>query len=293
MEEDMMRMIPVNAAIMLPSIILALYVVPHLFGVVYLAPFIVLGFLPIIRRFSPDYIGRNLYPTVAIVVLLVILLNILISISFVPLNAWDNFLVVPLNVETAITLTMALSVASVLEGIFSRSLARSIGYMTFSLLPLLDQVFVLYLMQQFGYGYIQAYYSAYSQQLMSLLALIVTGSTNIFGTDFAPPLSRYNFPIDPIMLVAMIISLAAILFYFIFIRETKLRGEVFAGVASALLLGGLLGFAVFYMVQITTPSGFELFVAALALIITGIYAARSTPERKARKKGTHKITNDW
>lgn len=293
MEEDMFKMIPVNAAIMLPSIVLSLYVVPHIIGVVYAIPFFILGFLPIIRRFSPDYIGRNLYPGVAIFVLLLILLNLLFAIGTVPLNSWDSFLVIPLNIETAITLTMALSVASVLEGIFSKSLARSIGYMTFSLLPLLDQVFVLFLMKQFGYGYVQAYYSAYTQQLMSMLALVVTGSTNIFGTNYAPPLSKYNFPIDPVMLVAMIVSLVAIMFYFIFIRETKLRGEVFAGVSSALLLGGLLGFAVFYMVQLATPSGFELFVASLALVVTLLYAARSTPERKARKKGARKMGNDW
>lgn len=293
MEEDLLKMIPLNTAIMLPSIVLALYVVPHIIGVVYSVPFFVLGFLPIVRRFSPDYIGRNLYPTVVILVLLLILLNLLISIGTVQLNAYDSFLVIPLNIETAITLTMALSVASILEGIFSKSLARSIGYMTFSLMPLLDQVFVLYLMNQYGYGYVQAYYSAYTQQLMSLLALIVTGSTNIFGTNFAPPLSKYSFPIDPVMLVAMIISLAAILLYFILIRETKLRGEVFSGVANALLLGGILGFAAFYAIQVAEQYGYQLFIASLALIIAIIYAARSTPERKARKKSGNKLKNDW
>lgn len=293
MDEDIYKMMPVNAAIMLPSIVLAVYVIPHLLGVVYIVPFFVLGFLPVIRRFSPDYIGRNLYPAVAIFVLLLILLNLLLAIGTVPHNGFDSFLVIPLNIETAITLTMALSVASVLEGIFSKSLARSIGYMTFSLLPLLDQVFVLYLMHQFDYGYVQAYYSAYTQQLMSLLALVVTGSTNIFGTNFAPPLSRYSFPIDPVMLASMIVSLAAVLFYFIFVRETRLRGEVFSGVASALMLGGILGFVVFYVIRLATPSGYQLFIAALALVITVLYAGRSTPERKARKKGSRKPGNDW
>lgn len=292
MEEDF-RMLPVNAAIMLPSIVLTLYVVPHIMGVVYAAPFLILSFLPLVKRFLPQPLARNLYPITAIFVLLLILLNILIASNLVPLNAWSSFLVIPLTTETAITLTMALSVASVFEGIFSKSLARSIAYLTFSLLPLLDQVFVLYLMQQFTYTYIQAYYAAYSQQVISLLALIVTGSTNIFGTKYPPPLSEYSFPIDPVMLVAMIISLAAIMLYFIVIRETKLRGEVFSGVASALLMGGLLGFGVFYAVQLTTPSGFELFTASLALVVTLVYAARSSPERKARKQGAPKQKNDW
>lgn len=293
MEDEMLKMIPVNAAIMLPSIVLALYVIPHIIGVVYAVPFFILGFLPVLRRFSPDYVGRNLYPAVVIFVLMLILLNLLLALGTVPLNMFDSFLVIPLNLETAITLTMALSVASVLEGIFSKSLARSIGYMTFSLMPLLDQVFVLYLMNQFSYGYVQAYYSAYTQQLMSLLALVVTGSTNIFGTNYAPPLSKYSFPIDPVMLAAMIVSLSAILLYFILIRETKLRGEVFAGVANALLLGGLLGFGAFYAIRIATQYGYQLFVASLTLIIALLYATRSTPERKARKKSGSKLKNDW
>lgn len=291
--EENMKMVPVNLAIMLPAIVLSFYVIPHILGVVYLVPFVILGLLPLVKRFLPKPVADNLYPVTAIVVLLIILLNLLIAMNLVQLNSFDRLLIIPLKTETAITLTMALSVAALFEGIFSRTLSRSIGYQTFSLLPLLDQVFVLFLMQKYGYTYIQAYYAAYSQQVFSLLALFLTGSTNILGTKYPPPLSEYSFPVDPVMLVAMIISLAAIMVYFIFIRETKLRSEVFSGVATALLAGGLVGFGVFYAIQLATPSGFELFVASLALVATLIYAARSSPERKARKKGAPKQKNDW
>lgn len=292
MEENQM-MIPVNIAIMLPAIVLSFYVIPHIISVVYLAPFVILGLLPLVKRLLPQPFAVNLYPVTAIIVLLIILLNLLIAMNMVAVNAFDRFMIIPLKTETAITLTMALSVAALFEGIFSKTLSRSIGYQTFALLPLLDQVFVLFLMQKYGYTYIQAYYSAYSQQVFSLLALLFTGSTNIYGTKFPPPLSEYTFPIDPVMLAAMIISLAAIMVYFIFIRETKLRSEVFSGVSTALLAGGLIGFGVFYAIQLSTPTGFELFVAALAIVITLLYAARSSPERKARKKGAPKQKNDW
>lgn len=291
--DETVKMLPVNIAIMLPSIVLALYVVPHILGVVYIVPFILLSFLPLVKRLLPQQFAANLYPIVAIFVLLVILLNLLMTLKLVQKDFLTSLLVIPLTTETAITLTMALSVAAILEGVFSRTLARSIGYQTFSLLPLLDQVFVLYLMHTSSYTYLQAYYAAYSQQVFSLMALLVTGSTNIFGTKYPPPLSEYNFTIDPVMLVAMIISLAAIMLYFIVIRESKLRSEVFSGVATALLAGGIIGFGVFYAIQLATPSGFELFVASLAIIITVLYAARSSPERKARKKGAPKQKPDW
>ncbi len=290
--EENLKMIPINFAIMLPSIVLAIYVIPNIIGVVYLAPFIILSILPLVRKIIPEPFGRNFYPLVAVVVLLLILLNLVLAANLVATNWFFNLLIIPLNIETAITLTMALSVASVLEGIFSSSLARSIGFQTFSLLPLLDQVFVLYLMQQYSYTYLQAYYEAYSQQIISLIALVVTGSTNIFGQKFPPPLSEYSFPIDPLMLAALIISLIAIMAYFVIIKENKLKGEVLGGIASALVLGGVLGMIVFYLVQITTGYGYELFVAAVALVATLIYAARSSPERKARKNSAHRAKND-
>ena len=81
--------------------------------------------------------------------------------------------------------------------------------------------------------------------------------------------------------------------YFVIVKENKLKGEVLSGIASALVLGGVLGVIVFYLVQITAGSGFDLFVAALALVVTLVYAARSSPERKARKKGTPKLKNNW
>jgi hypothetical protein len=286
--EDDMKMIPINVAIMLPSIVLAIYVIPNIFGNVYVIPFIFLSILPIIKKLLPEPFSRNLYPVVAIVVLLIILLNIMLAGNIIASNWFFKLFIIPLNIQTAITLTMALSIASVFEGIFSKSLAKSIGYQTFSLLPLLDQVFVLYLMQKYSYTYIQAYYEAYSQQIISFIALVVTGSTNIFGQKFPPPLSEYTFPIDPAMLAALIISLVAIMAYFVIVKESKLKGEVLSGIASALVLGGVLGMIVFYLVQITSGSGFELFVAALALVVTLVYAARSSPERKARKKGTPK-----
>lgn len=291
--EDDMKMIPINVAIMLPSIVLSIYVIPHLLGVVYVAPFIILSILPIIRKFLPEAFARNLYPVVAIVVLLIILLNIMLAGNLIASDWFLRLFVIPLNIQTAITLTMALSLASVFEGIFSKSLSKSIGYQTFSLLPLLDQVFVLYLMQKFSYTYLQAYYEAYSQQLISLIALMVTGSTNIFGQKFPPPLSEYSFPIDSVMLVALIISLAAIMAYFVIVKENKHKGEVLSGIASALVLGGLLGMVVFYFIQIASGSGFELFVAALALVVTIIYAARSSPERKSRKNGISRFKNNW
>lgn len=292
MDNDL-KMIPINVAIMLPSIVLSIYVIPHLSGVVYLAPFVILSILPIIKKLLPEAYGRNLYPVVTIIVLLIILLNIMLAGNLIASDRFLKLFIIPLNIQTAITLTMALSLASLFEGIFSKSLAKSIGYQTFSLLPLLDQVFVLYLMQQYAYTYLQAYYEAYSQQIVSILALIVTGSTNIFGQKFPPPLSEYSFPIDPVMLGALIISLIAIMAYFVIVKENKLKGEVLAGIASALVLGGILGMIVFYFVQITAGSGFELFVAALALVVTLIYAARSTPERKARKNGTSRPKNGW
>lgn len=292
MEEDM-KMIPINVAIMLPTIVLSIYVIPHLAGVVYVAPFILLSILPIIRKFLPEPFARNLYPVVAILVLLIILLNIMLSANLIAPDRFLNLFIIPLNIQTAITLTMALSLASLFEGIFSRSLAKSIGYQTFSLLPLLDQVFVLFLMQKYAYTYLQAYYEAYSQQLVSLMALVVTGSTNIFGQKFPPPLSEYSFPIDPVMLGALIISLAAIMAYFVVVRENKLKGEVLSGIASALVLGGILGMVVFYLVQITSGYGYELFVAALALVVTLVYAARSSPERKARKSAAMANKNNW
>ncbi len=292
MEEDM-KMIPINVAIMLPSIVLSIYVIPHLLGIVYVAPFLVLSILPIIKKFLPEAFARNLYPVVAIIVLLIILLNIMLAGNLIPSDWFLRLFVIPLNIQTAITLTMALSLASVFEGIFSKSLSKSIGYQTFSLLPLLDQVFVLYLMQQYSYTYLQAYYEAYSQQLISIIALMVTGSTNIFGQKFPPPLSEYSFPIDPVMLAALIISLVAIMAYFVIVKESKHKGEVLSGIASALVLGGLLGMVVFYFIQIASGSGFELFVAALALVVTIIYAARSSPEKKSRKSGITRFKNNW
>ena len=285
--------ISINIAILLPSFILILYVVPHILGVVYLVPFFIISFLPLIKRFLPKNIADLVYPLSAIFILLLFLFNLLVLSHAVNVNRFTAIFVIPLTVETMITLSIAMSIAAAIEGVFSTSLAKTIAALSFSLLPLMDQVFVLYLVNVFGYTYLHAYFEAYTMQEVSLIALVFTGSTNIFGARFPPPLAAYSFPIDPVMLVSMIISIIGVLSYFVIVKEKKLRSEVISGLSSAVFTGGIIGLIVFYAVRITSSSGLELLVAAIALVVTMAYASRSSPDRLNKKRNKRKIKDDW
>ena len=285
--------VTINTAILLPSLILIMYVVPHLLGVVYLAPFFLISFLPLIKRLFPKNIADLVYPLSIISVLMLFLFNLLVLSHIITTNRFTSFLLIPLTLETGITLSMAMSIAIAIEAIFSKSLAKTLAAFSFSLLPLMDQVFVLFLINVYGYSYSQAYMEAYTMQEISLIALVFSGSTNIFGAKFPPPLSVYSFPIDPVMLASMIISIVGVLSYFVVIRENKLRSQVISGLSSAVFMGSIMAFIVFYAVRITSSSGLELLVAAAALVVTMVYASRTSPDRLNKKRNKAKMKDDW
>lgn len=295
-----------NFGIMLPAVILIFYVIPHLTGEIYMVPFLLLIAVPVVSIFVPGRFRGMVNPAVILAILLLILMSLAVLVgnstsgtfltsfsSYVEKNRILKNLVIPFNLKTGITFSMVISVAAAMGGIKSKSLNRAISYLVLSLLPLLDQVFVLYLMQIYNYSYSNAYLQAYEMQLLSWIALIFTGSTNIDGQSFPPPLQKYNFPIDPVMMVALIVSLISVIAYFILTQDRQLRASAVAGIGSAVLLGGVIAFLVFAIDQLLSGMGFQILVVAIAVLATALYAVRSSPERKLKKQGKLPKEDKW
>lgn len=295
-----------NAGIMLPALILIFYVIPNLMGEIYLLPFIALISVPLLSLFVPGRYRSYVNPVVILVVLLLILLSLGVIIgsstngtfltglsAYIESNRLLMHLLIPFNLKTGITFSMVFSVTAAMGGIKSKTVQRTISYLVVSLLPLLDQVFVLYLMQIYHYSYSSAYLQAYEMQLVSWIALIFTGSTNIDGQSFPPPLQKYAFPIDPVMMIALIISLVSIIAYFVISQDRRFRSQALAGIAPAVTLGGLIAFVVFAVDQLVSSLGFQILVVALAITVTAAYAIRSSPERKMKKQGKLPKEDKW
>ncbi len=295
-----------NFGIMLPAVILIFYVIPHLAGEIYIVPFAILISVPVVSVFVPRRFRTMVNPAVILAILLVILLSLAVLAgrsttgtfltplsNYVEKNRLLKYLVIPFNLKTGITFSMVISVTAAMGGIKSRTLNRAVSYLVLSLLPLLDQVFVLYLMQIYNYSYSSAYLQAYEMQLLSWIALIFTGSTNIDGQSFPPPLQKYNFPVDPAMMISLIVSLISIIAYFILTQDRQLRPSALAGIGSAVLLGGILAFLVFAIDQLVSGMGFQILVVAIAVLATAIYAVRSAPERKLKKQGKLPREDRW
>lgn len=295
-----------NFGIMLPAVLLIFYVIPHLTGEIYIFPFAALIAVPIVSIFVPRRFRPMVNPAVILAILLVILFSLAVLAgestsgtfltqfsNYVEKNRLLRYFVIPFNLKTGITFSMVISVTAAMGGIKSRTLSRAISYLVLSLLPLLDQVFVLYLMQIYNYSYSNAYLQAYEMQLLSWIALIFTGSTNIDGQSFPPPLQKYSFPIDPAMMISLILSLVSIITYFILTQDRQLRPSALAGIGSAVLLGGVLAFLVFAIDQLVSGFGFQILAVAIAVLATALYAVRSTPERKLKKQGKLPREDKW
>ena len=305
MKDLTVRMV-INGLIMLPSIVLIIYVIPHLLGDVYLAPFIVLSLVPVMSIFVPSRFRSYVNPVVILIILMLILISLGVEVgnsgspnlfsgfsSYIQSSRLLSHLVIPFTLRTFITFSMVISVTATIGGIKSGTIQRSISYLVLSLLPLLDQVFVLYLMARYSYSYAAAYTQAYEMQLVSWIALIFTGSTNIDGQRFPPPLQEYSFPVNPVMMVALIISLVAIISYFVFVQEKQFRSEALGGIGAAAVLGGIIAFIVFAVDQMVSSMGFQILAVAIAVFITAIYVVRSSPERKMKKLGKLPRTDKW
>ncbi len=296
----------VNTCIMLPAIVLIIYVIPHLLGDVYLAPFVVLSLVPVISVFVPSRFRAYVNPLVILIILMLILLSLAVETgnigspnsfsgfsSYVESSRLWSHLVIPFTLRTFITFSMVIAVTATIGGIKSGTVQRSISYLVLSMIPLMDQVFVLFLMAKYSYSYAAAYMQAYEMQLVSWIALVFTGSTNIDGQSFPPPLQEFSFPINPVMMVALIISLVAIISYFVMVQEKQFRSEALGGIGVAVILGGIIAFVVFAVDQMVSSMGFQILAVALAVFITAIYVVRSSPERKMKKLGKLPKIDKW
>ncbi|HLH86463.1 MAG TPA: hypothetical protein VKU79_06345 [Thermoplasmataceae archaeon] len=273
----------INVLVMLPALVLLSYIAGEMFRVVSMASFLILSSLPVIKRLLPKQYRGNFYPLVILAVLLLILLSIMTTAGIITVPRELSFLIVPLTETTFLTLGFAWTVAIILEGLLSPNIRRTISYLLVSMLPLLDQVFVIYLMNQFGYSYQEALTEAYFQQAASFLLLLFAGSTNADGYNFPPPLSTINIPLNNVVLITLILAVIGFMVYFILESEKPSRSEATSQIAYSLFLGALLALVTFLFIKIAQPASLDLFVAALAVLGTLIAIRRSSPERYERR----------
>lgn len=268
-----------NFMILLPSIVLFFYVIPELYKVVYLVPFVVLSLLPVIKRIIPTRFRKGFYFYVAIIVLALILVTLLVKLSIIPLAWYDRYFLIPLTEQTFITIFISISTASIMEGVLSETLNRAISSLFVSILPLMDQVFAIFLMSN-GLSYFAALSEAYSYQFIAILALIFTGSTNVDGTSFPPPLSTFQSPLNNYVLVALVISIIGFILYFILVRETKHRSEVVSLISLPILAGAVIGAITFFAIVELESLNLQLLGGSVAILATVVYIARSSPQRR-------------
>ena len=277
-----------NTMVMLPPIVLFFYVFPELSHILYLVPFAIFTALPVVKRLLPVRHRDALYPAVLMVVLIVLLVSILRALNFIPYTWYDGIFVVPLTINTFITLFISLSSATVIEGILAANVNRAISALFVSILPLLDQVFAVFLVTQ-GLTYPSALSEAYSYQFIAILALVFTGSTNIDGNLFPPPLSTFQSPLNEFVLIAMILAILGFILYFIIIRTDRHRSEIVSLISPAIFMGAIIGAVTFSAIVILESVNLQLLGGSVAILATVIYIARSSPERRRkrmRKKGT-------
>ena len=272
-----------NFMILLPSIVLFFYVIPELYKVLYLVPFTILSLLPIIKRLLPTRFRKGFYYYVATVVLALILVTLLVKIAIIPLAWYDRDFQIPLTEQTFLTIFLSISTASIIEGVLSESLNRAISSLFVSILPLMDQVFAVFLTTN-GLSYFSALEEAYSYQFIAILALVFTGSTNIDGNSFPPPLSTFQSPLNNFVLVALIISILGFILYFILVKETKHRSETVSMISMPIFAGAVVGAITFFVIVELESLNLQLLGGSVAILATVIYIARSSPERRRARR---------
>ncbi|MEM0157908.1 MAG: hypothetical protein QW812_00155 [Thermoplasmataceae archaeon] len=274
----------INVSVMLPAIVLLSYIAGEMIRVVAIAPFVILCSLPVVKRILPKQYGSNFYGVVIIVILLLLLLAIAVQVRLMQIPAFFGFLLVPLTETTFLTLGFAWTVGIIIEGLLSPNIRRTLSYLLVSMLPLLDQVYVVYLMNEFGYNYTQALTEAYFQQAASFLLLVFAGSTNADGYNFPPPLSTINIPLNVAVLITLILAVLGFVVYFILESEKHTRSEAISQLAFSLFLGALLALVTFVFIEIAQGVSLDLLVSALAVVGALIAIRRTSPERHEKRR---------
>ncbi|MFG1449496.1 MAG: hypothetical protein AAE983_02490 [Thermoplasmataceae archaeon] len=277
-----------NTMVLLPSIVLLFYVLPELVHVIYVVPFAVITALPVIKRFLPQKHQEDVYLLTILVIAILVVVSLLLELGLLPDTSFVRLFRIPLDTQTFITLFLSISSVSVIEGILAKNVNRAISALFVSILPLLDQVFTVFLVTQ-GLSYFSALSEAYSYQFISILALIFTGSTNIDGVKFPPPLSTFQSPLNSFVLVAMIVAIIGFILYFIIVVDQKHRAETVSLMSAPIFMGALIGVVTFAAIVILESVNLQLFGGAVAVMATLIYMSRSSPDRR-RKRQKKKAT---
>ncbi|MCL4438932.1 MAG: hypothetical protein M1616_06180 [Candidatus Thermoplasmatota archaeon] len=277
-----------NTMVLLPSIVLFFYVFPELVHVIDVVPFAVITALPIIKRFLPKKHQEDVYLLALLVIAILVLVSFLVDLNLIADSRFVSLFRIPLDTQTFITLFISVSSVSVIEGILARNVNRAVSALFVSILPLLDQVFTVFLMTQ-GLSYFAALSEAYSYQFISILALIFTGSTNIDGVKFPPPLSTFQSPLNSFVLVAMIIAIIGFILYFILVVDDRHRSETVSLMSAPIFVGAVIGVITFAAIVILESVNLQLLGGAVAVMATLIYMSRSSPERR-RKRQKKKAT---
>lgn len=272
-----------NTMVLLPSIVLLFYVLPELVHVIYVVPFAVITALPVIKRFLPQKYRGDVYMLALLVIAILVLVTLFLDLRLLPDTPFVSVFRIPLDTQTFITLFISVSSVSVIEGILAKNVNRAVSALFVSILPLLDQVFTVFLVTQ-GLSYFAALSEAYSYQFISILALIFTGSTNIDGVKFPPPLSTFQSPLNNFVLVAMIIAIIGFILYFIIVADQKHRAETVSLMSAPIFMGALIGVLTFSAIVVLESVNLQLLGGAVAVMVTLIYMSRSSPDRRRKRK---------
>ncbi len=263
------RQMAMNALILSPSLLVIIYVFPRLISQIYVVLFFIIAIIPFIKHFSPIYVGKYVYPVAIIVATLIFINSILVtyhvSTQFIILSR----LVIPLDLKTAISAVFGIGVIFVIEGLFARKVHLSLGYLFLSLGTFLDQLAIFHVMTYSGYSYLAAASSVYINEVESIITLITS------GYQVALPLSVIRFKIDPYMLITFSIAIVGFIVSFLLVKEVD-RSERMNGLPYPIIIGALIGFAVFIGAEVMSELGLQIFVVAIAITLMALLIRRST-----------------
>jgi len=276
-----------NIGIMFPSIFLLIFVSTYILPYVSAAWIALIVALFFLKQLVPRRYKQYVYP-VAIMVFLLLVLNTLaleLTQSILPIL---SELRITLSFGTMATITFALGLVTVAEGLISPKVIVTIGESFGSLVLLIEQLGIVavmltgnqvFLATESGvvsylaglgvYGpnpYIVAFITTVSLEAYALYNLL------IFGYQFYLPLTVLSTPVDSIMPFIFMISAGSILIS-LYVKEKRNIASRLGMIGTAGIAGALVALPILLVSQEIASYGYQIFVIGLGVTILLIVVA--------------------
>ncbi|BAB60231.1 TVG1119628 [Thermoplasma volcanium GSS1] len=269
--------IVVNIGVMAPPLAILLYVMPRTYIYANIAVFLIFSAAPFIRRILRKPFMDLVYPIAVLVVSASIIIGLLLREGLVKNKYY--VLATQLNEPFMVSISLAVAVITLVEGIFATKLYSVITLMAFSTLSTLDLLAALTVQSITGYPFFTSFFYVELMEYEALFTLV------FYGYEYSLPLATFAVPINSELIAAFIISLASI------IVRSYMNGnrsiDRIRSFAFSIFYGSIIGVAAVYVVNVSESFNLQfLLISVIILLMVYFVIKTSKPiKKKDRNSG--------